>query len=62
LTFKRSIYVVEDIKKGESFNNKNLKIIRPGLGVQPKFLEIFIGKQANCDIKKGTALQFDYLV
>ena len=61
LNFKRSIYVVNDIKKGEIFTEKNLKIIRPGLGVQPKYFNIFIGKVANQDIQRGTALKFDYL-
>ncbi len=61
LTFKRSIYVVEDIKSGESFTDKNIKIIRPGLGIQPKYFDVFIGKKASKDIKKGTALSFDHL-
>jgi N-acetylneuraminate synthase len=61
LTFKRSIYVVRDIKKGEFFSDQNLRIIRPGLGIQPKYYDVFIGKMANKDIKRGTALTFEHL-
>jgi len=56
LRFRRSIYVVEDIKKDEMFTEKNIRRIRPGFGLPPKFYNEVIGKQAAKDIKRGTAL------
>lgn len=61
LTFKRSLYIVEDMLEGEILNEKNLRIIRPGLGLAPKYLEQMIGKKINCNVKKGTALTFDLI-
>lgn len=61
LKFKRSIYVVEDMKVGDIFTEKNISIIRPGHGLEPKFYETLIGKSINCAVKKGTALTFDLI-
>ena len=44
LNFRRSIYVAEDIRKGEKFSNKNLRIVRPGMGAPPHLLKTFLGK------------------
>ena len=57
LKFKRSIYVFKNIKKNEIFSKNNLKIIRPGLGLRPKFFERIIGKKAAKNIKKGEPLK-----
>jgi len=54
--FKRSIYVSKDIKAGEIFTEDNLKIIRPSLGLAPKYWEEILGKVAKTDLKAGTAL------
>lgn len=59
--FKRSIYVIEDIKAGELFTEKNIRIIRPGLGLSPKYFDELIGKKAGRDIIRGTALSFELL-
>ena len=56
MIFKRSIYVAKDIKKGELFNQSNLRVIRPGYGCSPKFYESLIGKQAKKDFMAGTPL------
>lgn len=56
LLFKRSIYVVEDIKAGDVFSETNLRVIRPGDGMHPKYYETLLGKQAYSDFKKGTPL------
>ena len=61
IKFRRSLYVVEDVKKGESFNENNLRIIRPGYGEQPKFYRLILGKKANSDIKKGTPMDWKYV-
>jgi pseudaminic acid synthase len=55
--FKRSIYVVEDIKAGEAFTKKNIRVIRPGDGLEPKYYDSLIGNRAKEDIKKGTPLK-----
>lgn len=57
--FRRSIYVSEDVKKGEVFSAKNLRVIRPGLGLEPKFYETVLGLTAKADYKKGTPLSWD---
>lgn len=60
--FKRSIYVSKDISVGGIFTNENLKIIRPGNGLAPKFIDDIIGKKAKCFIKAGTPLNWDILM
>lgn len=61
LRFRRSIYVVKDIKKGERFTKENIKIIRPGLGMHPRYYEEALGKAAACDIRRGTPLAPEHL-
>lgn len=56
LRFKRSVYVVKDIAAGEKFTEDNLRIIRPGDGIAPKYLEKIIGNTAQTSIKRGTPL------
>jgi pseudaminic acid synthase len=58
-TFKRSIYIVKDLKAGDVLTEENIKIIRPGLGVAPKYYEQMIGRTIKQDVKRGTALKFD---
>jgi len=57
--FSRSLYVVEDVKAGEVFTAKNIRSIRPGYGMHPKFYKEVIGKIAKKDISRGTALSKD---
>jgi N-acetylneuraminate synthase len=60
LVFRRSLYVVEDIKKGEMFSSVNVRAIRPGLGLSPKhYNNVLTNRVARKDIQKGTALQWD---
>ncbi|MCS6796631.1 MAG: pseudaminic acid synthase [Raineya sp.] len=61
LTYKRSIYVVQDIKAGEKLTPENIRIIRPGLGLQPKYYEVLLGKTVKKDLKRGTALKWEDL-
>jgi pseudaminic acid synthase len=60
--FKRSIYVSKDVSVGDIFTNDNLKIIRPGDGLAPKFIDVVIGKKAKVSIKAGTPLNWDILL
>lgn len=61
LAFRRSLYVVKDVKAGEAFDADNLRAIRPGLGLPPKFLDVIIGKPAARDIPRGTPMSWDLL-
>lgn len=58
LKFRRSLYFVENIKKGEEITNLNMRSIRPGFGVEPKYYDELIGKTVNKNIKRGTAVNF----
>jgi N-acetylneuraminate synthase len=57
IKFRRSLYAVKDIKKGDLFTHENIRSIRPGNGIAPKYLDSFIGKTAKEDINFGTPLQ-----
>ncbi|MGN0938042.1 MAG: pseudaminic acid synthase [Selenomonas sp.] len=59
LVFRRSLYVVKDIKKGERFTEKNLRSIRPALGLPPKYYDVVLGKRASQDVARGTALAWE---
>lgn len=59
--FRRSIFCVQDIKKGERLSEQNVRIIRPGYGMEPKFYPAILGQVALCDIKRGTPLHFDMI-
>ena len=59
--FRRSLYIVKDIKKGDKFSKENVKSIRPGLGIHTKYLSKLIGKKAKTDLKKGTPVSIDML-
>lgn len=56
--FRKSIFVVEDIHEGELFTDKNIRVIRPGYGISPKYYDDIIGKRAQVGIKRGTPLSF----
>mgnify|MGYP002769214768 FL=1 len=57
----RSLYVVEDIKKGQLFTETNMRSIRPGFGLHTKYWYEILGKKARCDLKKGTAMRWEYV-
>jgi len=59
LIFRRSIYVVKNIKAGEEFTKENIRRIRPGFGLPPKYYEQLIGKVAVESIDRGTALRWE---
>jgi pseudaminic acid synthase len=61
LMFKRSIYVVNDVAQGEIFTEKNIRIIRPGDGIHPRYFENIIGKVANQHVTKGTPFSLNMI-
>lgn len=62
LKFRRSIYAIKNIKAGEEFTPENIRVIRPGHGLEPKYFEKILGRRANKSISKGTPLSLDFLL
>lgn len=62
LKFRRSIYVAKDIQAGESFTEENIRIVRPGYGLEPKYYPNLIGKVAKKSYTMGTPITFDDLI
>jgi len=56
--FSRSLYVVEDIKSGGIISEKNVRSIRPGFGMHPKYFKEILGKSVVKDLKKGDRMDF----
>jgi N-acetylneuraminate synthase len=56
IQFRRSLYVVQDLKAGDVLTRENIRAIRPGLGLPTKYLDQLLGKRVKQDIKRGTAL------
>ena len=61
IVFRRSLFIVEDVKKGERLTRKNVRCIRPGYGLPPKFLPKVLGKKAKKDIQRGTPLRLSLI-
>jgi pseudaminic acid synthase len=59
--FSRSLFIVKDIKKGEIFNDDNIRSIRPGFGLAPKFYKEILGKKAKVNILRGTPLDWNLI-
>lgn len=60
--FRRSLYVVKDIKAGDRLTHNHVRSIRPGFGLPPKYLEQVVGMTAKVDINCGTPVSFDLLI
>jgi pseudaminic acid synthase len=61
LRYRRSLYIVEDLKPGDVLTTRNVRAIRPGLGLPPKHLDEIIGKQVAKPVSKGTPLSWEIL-
>jgi N-acetylneuraminate synthase len=59
--FRRSLYIAEDMKKGEILNENNLRIVRPGLGLSPKHYDIVLGRKVKKDVKKGSSVSWELI-
>jgi pseudaminic acid synthase len=58
-SFRRSLFVVEDIQRGSTFTPQNVRAIRPGYGLHTRHLHEVLGRRAACDIERGTPLNWD---
>ena len=61
LVFRRSLYITEDMKAGDVLTKDNLRAIRPGYGLAPKYYEMLLGKRINRDVRKGMAMSWTML-
>lgn len=59
--FSRSLFVVKDMKKEEVISGENVRSIRPGFGLHPKYLNEILGKKVNKDLKKGTPFELSFV-
>ena len=57
----RSLYVAEDMKAGEVITERNVRSVRPGFGLHPKYLKDILGKNVNRDLEKGTRFALEYV-
>jgi pseudaminic acid synthase len=61
LKFRRSLYIAKDLKAGDLLTKENLRIIRPGFGIAPKYYDLVLGRPVKQDVRKGTALTWDLI-
>ncbi|MCD9023661.1 pseudaminic acid synthase [Cohnella silvisoli] len=61
LKFRRSLYISQDVKSGEELNETNIRVIRPGYGLAPKYLNQFIGQRVSQEIKAGTPVGWELI-
>lgn len=59
--FSRSLYIAEDMKVGDILTEKNLRSVRPGYGLAPRYLNECLGKKVNCNLDKGTRFDLKYI-
>ncbi|WP_286171863.1 pseudaminic acid synthase [Gracilibacillus phocaeensis] len=58
---RRSIYISKDMYAGDIITENNIKIVRPGFGLAPKYFDIVLGKQVNQSVQKGTPLRWELI-
>lgn len=61
IVFRRSVFAVKDIAKGEALTKDNIRIIRPGYGLKPKYYREILGAKADRALERGTPVSFDML-
>jgi N-acetylneuraminate synthase len=59
--FRRSLFVVEDVRSGEVFTDRNVRSIRPGYGLAPRHLPEVLGRRATADLKRGTPVEWSHI-
>ena len=58
LVFRRTLYICNDLKKGEVLTSENLRAIRPGFGLAPKYQETLLNRRVNQNVSKGTPMKW----
>ena len=58
MKFRRSLYIAKDMKAGDVLTRENLRMVRPGSGLPPKYFDVLLGKSVNKDIPKGTPVRW----
>jgi len=61
VTYRRSLYVAEDIKAGDVITENNVRRVRPGGGLPPRYQAEILGRRVTCDVRKGTPLSWGLL-
>ncbi|NQU62874.1 MAG: pseudaminic acid synthase [SAR324 cluster bacterium] len=61
LKFRRSLYIAKDMQEGEKLTSENMRIVRPGMGLEPKYYDVLLGRKVNQEVKKGTAMSWSFL-
>jgi N-acetylneuraminate synthase len=61
MIFRRSLYVAQDMKAGDQLTPDNLRSVRPGFGLPPKYYDVLLGRRINCDVKRGTPMRWELL-
>jgi sialic acid synthase SpsE len=61
MVFRRSLYVAQDMKAGDRFTAENLRVIRPGHGLSPRYYELLLGRIVCRDVKRGTAVTWELI-
>lgn len=61
LRFRRSVYIASDVSAGEALTQDNLRIVRPGFGLPPKYFDTLLGRRVNVNLPRGTAMQWEFL-
>lgn len=61
IKYRRSIYISNDIKAGQQLTDDNMRIVRPGFGLAPKYYDMLIGRRVNKDLSKGTAMSWEHI-
>jgi len=59
--FSRSLYITEDIKEGEMITENNVRSIRPGFGLHPKYYTEILGKKVNSDLERGDRFELNFI-
>ena len=62
MKFRRSLYISQDMKAGEELTPENLRSIRPGFGLPPKYFDVILGNKINRDVKKGSPVSWDLVL
>ena len=61
MKYRRSLYISQDMRKGEPLTHHNLRIIRPGFGLPPKYFDMLLESEVNQDVPKGTPMSWDLI-